>query len=277
MRILKFSALLGCFASPLLFAHSTPDTIGRVSRLLQPLPEHFIGFSAYEPSYFIQTYSNKRFTETQNMQSNEVKFQFSLALPVWQAPLGENSVLALAYTQRAWFQLANLKQSSPFRETNYKPRAFIGWQVARPLAYGWQLNEVETGFVHESNGKGADPTTRHWNRLYARFSASNGNWTFSLKPWWRIPDRKDENRDIARYRSYFDTVLSYHHTNHHAKLQGHFNPISKKGGAELSYAYQVSRYLSLYAQYYTGYGESLVDYNRKIQRIGVGVSLTGVF
>lgn len=279
MRKIGLAVLMGGLMSFSAAAIEQNESFGRVGRLLMPLPENFIGFSAYEPNYFTQTYSNKNFTEQQGMQSNEVKFQLSVALPVWKGILGENSVLALAYTQKSWFQMANLKQSSPFREHNYKPRAFIGWQLQRDLGLGWQLNEIESGFVHESNGKGTGENSRHWNRLYARFSATQGNWTVTLKPWCRLPERKnkDENRDIQRYRSYFDMGVVYRNDKHQAKVEGHYNPTSNKGGIELSYSYALNRYLSVYTQYYVGYGESLIDYNRHIKRIGLGFSLSNVF
>ncbi len=46
---------------------------------------------------------------------------------------------------------------------------------------------------------------------------------------------------------------------------------------ELSWSYPIAKYVRVYAQYYHGYGESLLDYNRSRNRIGLGISLNNVF
>lgn len=38
----------------------------------------------------------------------------------------------------------------------------------------------------------------------------------------------------------------------------------------LDYSYPIYKNLYLYVQYFNGYGESLADYNRSIERVGVG-------
>jgi len=48
------------------------------------------------------------------------------------------------------------------------------------------------------------------------------------------------------------------------------------GAVELSWSIPVFNYKPLkgYIQYFYGYGESLIDYDRKVNRIGVGISIT---
>ena len=110
---------------------------GRITNLLSRAPDNFIGLMAYEQNYLMETVSNRNYNDTTNMKRDEVKFQISLALPIWREIFGKNSVLAGSYTQRSWFQMTNFDQSSPFRETNYNPRLFLGWATQYNLPFGW--------------------------------------------------------------------------------------------------------------------------------------------
>ncbi|TCJ98862.1 phospholipase A1 [Volucribacter psittacicida] len=276
--------LLVLLSPSLLFANSADNGWqpykSKTELLLLPRSDNMIGLTAYDQNYLMETFSNGNFYDQKDMKHDEVKFQISLALPIWRHILGENSVLAGSYTQRSWFQLSNTANSSPFRETNYEPQLFLAWATNYTLPFGWTLNDVETGFNHQSNGKSDEQLkSRSWNRLYARASASKGNWIVEIKPWWRIPEKSedDDNPDITHYRGYFDLSVGYQYHKHQIKFTGHYNPRYNKGGLEVAYSYPITKYIRFYTQYYGGYGESLIDYNRNIQRIGIGISLNNVF
>lgn len=242
-------------------------------------PEIF-GLLPYEQNYLMETYSNGNFRYPKRMRHDEIKFQISVALPIWRGIFGKNSVLAGSYTQTSWFQMSNVKDSAPFRETNYKPQLFVSWAMKTPLWGGWQLSEVESGVLHQSNGRDdLTKKSRSWNRIYTRLSATNGAWRVQLKPWWRIPEKAkdDDNPDIQDYRGHADVVIDYYTKTHQVHLKGHYNPRSGYGGVQLSYSYPLGKYWRIYAQYFGGYGESLIDYNQNIQRIGLGFSLNNVF
>lgn len=113
-----------------------------ISNLLQKHDSAFILYP-YESNYVLYTYTsnmNKGAIESYNWGHNarkdELKFQLSLAFPIWRGILGDNSVLAASYTQRSWWQISNSKESSPFRETNYEPQLFVGWATTIRWATG---------------------------------------------------------------------------------------------------------------------------------------------
>ncbi len=49
------------------------------------------------------------------------------------------------------------------------------------------------------------------------------------------------------------------------------------GGAEVGVSYPITKHVRFYTQVYSGYGESLIDYNFNQTRVGVGVMLNDLF
>lgn len=95
--------------------------------------------------------------------------------------------------------MSNDGESSPFRETNSEPKGFLSWATDYRFA-GWTLRDAEVGLNHQSNGR-SNPTSRSWNRGYARFMAQNGDWQVDFKPWLRFSESSssDDNPDITKY------------------------------------------------------------------------------
>jgi len=186
-------------------------------------------------------------------------------------------VLAASYTQRSWWQLSNRGESSPFRETNYEPQIFLGWATDYSFA-GWTLRDVEVGLNHESNGR-SDPTSRSWNRVYTRLMAQNGNFMAEIKPWYRIPegDSSDDNPDITKYMGYYRAKLGYMLGDSIFSVEGNYNWNSGYGGATFGWSYPISEHVRFYTQVFSGYGESLIDYDHRQTRLGVGVTLNDLF
>lgn len=250
-----------------------------ISGLLQEYDSPFVLYP-YESNYIIYTKTsdmNKEAIQSYDWgnkaKKDEVKFQLSLAFPLWRGIAGENSVLAASYTQRSWWQLSNKKESAPFRETNYEPQLFLGWATDYKFA-GWTLREIETGFNHESNGR-SDPTSRSWNRAYARFMVQKGNLQLDLKPWYRFNEsaQRDDNPEINRYMGYYRLKAGYRLGESVITVTGRYNWNSGYGAAELGWSYPITKHVRFYTQVFSGYGESMIDYNFRQTRVGVGVML----
>lgn len=207
--------------------HDAPAVRGSI--IANMLQEHDNPFTLYpyDTNYIIYTQTSDLNKEAiasydwaENARKDEVKFQLSLAFPLWRGILGPNSVLGASYTQKSWWQLSNSDESSPFRETNYEPQLFLGFATDYNFA-GWTLRDVEMGYNHDSNGR-SDPTSRSWNRLYTRLMAENGNWLVEVKPWY-VVGNTDDNPDITKYMGYYQLKIGYHLGDAVLSAKGQYN------------------------------------------------------
>lgn len=237
----------------------------------------------YEDNYFLYSFSNRNFYNNKDMKKDEVKFKISVAVPIWKGVIGDNSLLGFSYTQHSYFQLSNSEKSRPFRETNYEPQLFLGWKTNYQLPFDWQLSEVETGVNHLSNGRDNDEKkSLSINRAYVRTSFEKENWLIDLKTYMPINQKEDKERringKITNYIGFFDLTVGYKLSNEQSiKVLSRYNWKTSRGAFEVSYHHKLSKYISFYTQYYQGYGESLIDYDRNIKRFGIGLSLNNIF
>lgn len=237
--------------------------------------------STHRQNYFLPlAYNSNSNRETynsagENKPSNtEVKFQLSFKVLLWEKMFWGNGDLFFAYTQLSFWQLYDKDLSSPFRETNYEPEVFFKFDTDLNVL-GLRNRLITIGFNHQSNGRGGE-LSRTWNRVFGVFAADRGNFFIALKPWYRIPedDDDDDNPNIEKYMGYGQLFGGY-------ELKGHVFSFmfrnnlrqNNRGAVELGWSYPILTNLRLYAQYFNGYGESLVDYDHSVNRIGLGVML----
>ncbi len=212
----------------------------------------------------------------EHLDATEVKFQLSAQVKVWDNIYQGNGDLWLAYSQLSFWQMYNAGESSPFRETNYEPEAYLAWTTDWKL-WGLTGRVLKIGFVHQSNGRGG-PASRSWNRIYGAVGMEHGNFALQVKPWYRLPEAadKDDNPDIAHYLGYGEVDLYYRWGNHlfHALWRNNLNMDGNRGAVQLDWGFPIYKGFKGYVQYFNGYGESLLDYNAAAQRLGIGFMLT---
>lgn len=231
------------------------------------LPFYYTG-SPYNQVYLNSTPNNEK------INHSEFKFQLSLKVPLWQNVYNNASNFYFAYTQRSYWQLYN--KTAFFRETDYSPEFFLSNEINFPLTPYFKLNFLNLGFVHQSNGFG-DQLERSWNRIYLDFTFSTKNWMLNLRPWYVIHDKtmRKFNPDIARFMGHGEITLAYKYGSQVFSLQA-YNFIengAKHPSAELTWSFPITRYINGYLQGFTGYGQSLVEYNHRTNSIGVGIAL----
>lgn len=210
------------------------------------------------------------------LENNEVKFQLSGKLKIADNMIGDNVDLWAGYTQKVFWQLYNVEESSPFRETNYKPEVWVSFATNFNLL-GLTNRFIDFGYVHESNGR-SEPLSRSWDRLYFLFGLERGDFGLSFQPWYRFPEdpESDDNPDIVDFVGKAEFTAYYRIKNHIllGLFRTNFDPDTSGGSIELNWAFPIYKGFRGLVQYYNGYGESLIDYNVKIERIGLGIVIT---
>ncbi len=212
--------------------------------------------------------------------NTEIQFQLSIKTPLAIDLFDKNFDIFAAYTVRSFWQAYNSDISSPFRETNHQPEIWV--QTKHDWEFFGIKNSVNIlGMAHQSNGQAAE-LSRSWNRVYAGILLEKENIALFLKPWFRIneDDSSDDNSDITDYLGHGEIHVVYKQKDHVFTLMSRNNLESgfSKGAVELGWSFPLFQYdyIKGYIQYFSGYGESLIDYNNYVNRIGFGILLTDV-
>jgi phospholipase A1 len=212
----------------------------------------------------------------QDLDNVEAKFQISLKTKLWQGVFGDVGDLWLGYTQSSRWQVYNDRLSRPFRETNYEPEAMLVFNTHYQLL-GWEGRLLGIGVDHQSNGR-SDPLSRSWNRVIADFGFERAGWTLMIRPWWRIPESRqdDNNPDISDYigRADMQLIHEWHGQEFGLMLRHSLRGGSRShGAARFTWSFPVAGNVRGYMELFKGYGESLIDYNHNATYLGVGISL----
>lgn len=236
----------------------------------------------HNPNQSPQTPSRERTRIDEELANEEIKFQLSFKLPILTGLFGEKTQMWFGYTQVSLWQAYNDSESRPFRETNFEPEVFIRHDLALDLGPG-TLDYVSVGFNHQSNGR-PEPLSRSWNRLIGEVVYSSNRWAFSLRPWVRVPESTadDDNPDIEEFLGYGELNALYQTGRDHTLGLRVYNNVGSgaeknRTSGEFSWSFPLGGTLRGYIQYYNGYGETLIDYNHRVNRVSFGFLLNDWF
>lgn len=218
------------------------------------------------------------------LQPIEVKFQLSLKVVILESVYRDVGSLSFAYTSRSFWQAYNFDVSSPFRETNHEPELILA------LGSRFELGSLRNvgnavSLNHQSNGLSGEES-RSWNRVIFQTVWERDRWAFALRPWVRIPEFEerypgdplaDDNPDILDYMGNFDLNIVYGGNTHQFALlvRNNLQTDPNRGAAELSWSFPMNDRVRGRVQYFHGYGENLIDYDRFNQTLGLGFELSG--
>jgi phospholipase A1 len=239
------------------------------------------------PAYSTDGINKQAYTSFDGYEDNlvdiEAKFQLSFKVPLnHKSMLIEGDGLYFGFTLQAWWQIYADNISKPFRETNYQPELYYLAPV------DWHPFGGNTGFTvgieHQSNGR-AQNLSRSWNRVYANFLYEKNNFALSFRPWVRLSEddkefpldsEGDDNPDIDDFLGSSELGLVYKWQDLEFSFGSRRNFSTHKGSAEFGLTFPLWGKLRGYATAFSGYGESLIDYNYSQTRFGLGIALSNV-
>lgn len=214
-------------------------------------------------------------------------FYFAYANPTSKLQLSfktrfvQDVPLYFGYTQLMFWEL--LHDSKPFGDLTFNPELFYRFNMRN---WGWFLDTADVGWAHNSNGK-AGTATRSFNEVYVRVGLKKefNRWITVLSVRGSYLHAFDDtNKNIQRYIGPLSLKLSFIQLYDawidkselviQATPGGKFADNWGKGGYQFSASFRLGRMKvipSFYLQYYTGYAESLLNYNKAVSTFRGGI------
>ncbi len=219
----------------------------------------------------------------------ENRIQLSVRTKIAQGLLTQGDTerkdsLWFGYTQQSYWQLFSPGISRPFRTTDHEPEIVYAYPSDVRLPGGWRLRYSGLGLVHQSNGQSL-PLSRSWNRVYLMAGMEQGQrWRVQGRIWHRLAESaaNDDNPDISDYigRGELQAFWNVNRENTVGVTLRHALKREGRGSARLEWLQTLGKGLGggksnlrLHTQLFSGYGDSLIDYNRRRTVLSVGLSL----
>ena len=226
-------------------------------------------------------------TSPQAYRTTETRLQLSVRTKIAQGLLVGRAdaidSLWFAYTQQSYWQLFTPSLSRPFRSTDHEPEFLyvLPLQTAQPDH--WRLRYGGLAIVHQSNGQSL-PLSRSWNRVYLMAGAERDRLRLAGRIWKRLPEdaASDDNPDIEDYvgRGELSAIWHPSRANLFAGTARHSLRAPGRGSLRLEWFRTLADTgeglpsgLQLHTQFFSGYGDTLLDYNRKRNVFSIGLSL----
>jgi phospholipase A1 len=189
--------------------------------------------------------------------------------------------LWLAYSQQSYWQLFTPSLSRPFRSTDHEPEVMYVRPIQPAVPGEWSVRMAGLGLVHQSNGQ-SRPLSRSWNRVYLMAAAEHDRVQVQARLWKRLHETNDDNPGISDFigRGEISARWNASRQNLFVATARHALRSSGHGSLRLEWFRTLAdpgeglpSGLRLHTQLFTGYGDTLLDYNRQRTVFSVGLSL----
>ena len=223
------------------------------------------------------------YRRTENRIQLSVRTKIAQGLLTQGHPTLKDSVW-FGYSQQSYWQLFTPQISRPFRTTDHEPEVMYVYPTTAQLPLGWKWRYSGVGLVHQSNGQ-SNPLSRSWNRVYLMTGMELDNrWSVNAKVWKRLSESadSDDNPGISDYvgRGELAVFWNANKDNTLGATVRHTLARSDRGSVRLEWMQTLGSglwgsksNLRLHTALFSGYGDSMIDYNRKRTVFSVGLSL----
>ncbi|MGB7405419.1 MAG: phospholipase A, partial [Pacificimonas sp.] len=215
------------------------------------------------------------------------KLQFSFKYGLVDEDISSDEDLAFlrgvnfGFTQTMFWDLG--RRSSPFRSIDFQPE--ILYELPEPMSLTDTVSVGgQAGLKHLSNGRdGFASRSFNIGYLEPKFVLADvgpGQLTFAPSAWFYFGDLSD-NPDIDDFRGNTAVRVAYREPDGF-RIEGlarGYIGTSGRGASQLDIAYPISSgilrgvNLDLHAQFFDGFGENLLEFDRRTTRFRIGVSL----
>lgn len=222
-------------------------------------------FTLYKDNYFI---GGTAIGDKLMAANSNVKFQLSISQRLTRSRLPFDTYLYIQFTQKTIWNV--LEESMPMYDMNFNPGIGLGHLIVYRNKY---VGNAYMMIEHESNGKDGE-LSRSWNKVSfgGRFLLSKYVDTH-VKTWIPIID-SDNNRDILSYNGLAEVTFNYHPPNKRMifSLTSTWRSRSFSFNTQWEMSFKTTRNDNQYffIQYYNGYGECLLDYNKYKSMLRIG-------
>ena len=222
--------------------------------------------------------------------TTETRIQLSVRTKVAQGLLtggdpNRLDSLWFAYSQQSYWQLFNAELSRPFRATDHEPELTYIFPLDSALPSGWRLRYGGVSLNHQSNGQSL-PLSRSWNRVIARAGLELGSKVaINASLWQRLPEdaSDDDNPDIEDMVGRAEVAAAWNldPNNTLALTLRHSLKGEGNGSVRLGWLHKIGSAgnhgdrssLRFHTELFSGYGDSLMDYNRRRTVLSIGLTL----
>ena len=221
-------------------------------------------FSFHQPTYFV-------------FGDEDLKLQFS-----FKYRLAKKLPVYFSYTQLMFWDI--YKESKPFDDVNYKPEIFYRLIDNDSKSF----KTLDMGYLHTSNGRDQE-FSRSLDRIYLRsnyITKINRHYLDVNLMVYKIFNEDDTNKDIVNHLGYWDLSMMLTDliliNDQSIDLEFRTYAGSKgydfdQGAAQVGLLYNFGSdnfNPALYLQWFEGYAESLIKYNKKRSEIRLGFMLS---
>ena len=254
-------------------AQKSHPSMAALFSLYQP---YAVNFSAYEPVYFLV-----------GADPEDSKFQISFKYQFFNKdnPVTEElpwlKGLFFGYTQTSFWNLES--DSAPFEDTIYGPELFFLSDNVRFRPKWMKGLFLQTGFQHESNGRGgvfSRSTNYFFAKPFAIFYDEKSQIGMQIAPkfWVFVNNDDDTNSDLEDYKGYFDLNVKIGKADS-IVLGSNFRWAKEGGSIQFDLTYPLHHLfnnnfdLYLQVQYVDALAERFINYRERNQALRLGVAI----